>query len=134
MEFQGKYSVIENRSSYQNSWKNLQKHQELQDNCQQHIILRLMDRQRGLIKKQEHSYNITSTTNKIIRQNGQLLQNSSIMTKDIWQQAGHLLNLILEDIHERVILWYKQSFRDQKNSSQAYKVYGGSIRNNKEVV
>ena len=40
MEYQGKFSVIEDYNWYLNSWKNLQGYWESQDNCQWHIILR----------------------------------------------------------------------------------------------
>ena len=46
MEFQGKYLAIENLNLHQNLWKNLRKHWEPRDNCQQHIIYKWMDKQR----------------------------------------------------------------------------------------
>ena len=46
MEFQEKYLVTEDLNLCQNSWKNPQKHWKPRDNCQWHIILKQMDKQK----------------------------------------------------------------------------------------
>jgi len=63
------------------------------------------------------------------------------MTKDIQQQIKHHSNLTLEDIHGKATCGTNKVFkirsfpyRPAKKLEGGYKVYGSSIRNNKEAV